>query len=137
MKVTSPRGWLALVALLAIVLAALIWGVFGSIPVEVNGDKGVLLGGDSRSQAVTQTSGLVTDVRVDIGDDVQNGQVLARVRPNEGAETDVVSLFDGRVDELLIEEGLLLDRGQSVAVIKEETTRFRLSSSWPVRRASS
>jgi len=119
MRVTSPRGWLALIGLLALVAAAVVWGVFGTIPVQLSGDKGILLGGDSRSQAVSQISGLVTDVRVKIGDDVQEGQVLARVRFAGGAETDVVSLFDGRVDEILIEKGVLLERGQSVAVIKE------------------
>jgi Biotin-requiring enzyme len=118
MRVTDPKGWLALIALLALVAAAVVWGVFGSVPVQVSGDKGVLLAGDSRSQAVSQTSGLVTDVRVEIGDHVKEGQVLARVRPNDGAETDVVSLFDGRVDEILIEEGRFLERGQQVAVIK-------------------
>jgi multidrug resistance efflux pump len=118
MRVTDPRGWLALVALLALVAAAVVWGVFGSVPVEVSGDKGVLLAGDSRSPAVSQTSGLVTDVPVEIGDYVHKGQVLARVHPNEGAETNVVSLFDGRVDEILIEEGMVLERGQQVAVIK-------------------
>jgi multidrug efflux pump subunit AcrA (membrane-fusion protein) len=118
MRVTDPKGWLALIALLALVAAAVVWGVFGSLPVEVGSDKGVLLGGDSRNPAVSQTSGLVTDVLVKIGDHVQEGQVLARVRPNEGAETDVVSLFDGRVDQILIEKGMFLERGQQVAVIK-------------------
>ena len=119
MRVTDPRGWLALIALLALAAAAVVWGVFGTVPVQAEGDKGVLLGGDSRSQAVSQTSGLVTDVRVEIGDDVREGQVLARVLPDEGAETDVVSLFDGRVDQILIEKGMLLSRGQQVAVIKK------------------
>jgi HlyD family secretion protein len=118
MRVTDPKGWLALIALLALVATAVVWGVFGSVPVEVGGEEGVLLGGDSRSPAVSQTAGLVTDVRMEMGDPVQQGQVLARVSPNEGAETDVVSLFDGRVDQLLIEEGMFLGRGQRVAVIK-------------------
>jgi HlyD family secretion protein len=118
MRVTDPKGWLALIALLALVATAVVWGVFGSVPVEVGGEEGVLLGGDSRSPAVSQTAGLVTDVRMEIGDPVQQGQVLARVSPNEGAETDVVSLFDGRVDQILIEEGMFLGRGQRVAVIK-------------------
>jgi len=118
-RVTGPRGWLALVALLILVVAAVVWGVFGTIPVVVQGDEGVLLGGDSRHQVVSQTSGLVTDVRVKIGDRVKKGQVVARVRPNGGAETDVVSLFGGRLDEILIEEGMLLERGQNVAVVKE------------------
>ena len=118
MRVTDPKGWLALIALLALVATAVVWGVFGSVPVEVGGEEGVLLGGDSRSPAVSQTAGLVTDVRMEMGDPVQQGQVLARVSPNEDAETDVVSLFDGRVDQILIEEGMFLERGQRVAVIK-------------------
>jgi hypothetical protein len=118
MRVTDPKGWLALIALLALVAAAVAWGFFGSVSVQESGDKGVLLAGDSRSQVVSQTSGLVTDIRVEIGDHVQEGQVLARVRQGGGSETDVVSLFDGRVDAILIEDGMLLERGQQVAVIK-------------------
>jgi multidrug efflux pump subunit AcrA (membrane-fusion protein) len=119
MRVTSPRGWLALIALLALVAAAVAWGIFGTIPVAVSAEEGVLLGGDSRDPVVSQTSGLVTDVRVKAGNKVKEGHVVARVRPDGGAETDVVSLFDGRVDEILIEEGMLLTRGQNVAVVKE------------------
>ena len=137
MRVTDPKGWLALIALLALVAAAVVWGVFGSVPVQVSGDKGVLLAGDSRSQAVSQTSGLVTDVRVEIGDHVQEGQVLARVRQGGGAETDVVSLFDGRVDEILIEEGMLLERGQQVAVIKRGNEPLQAFVFVPASRASS
>ena len=84
MRVTDPKGWLALIALLALVATAVVWGVFGSVPVEVGGEEGVLLGGDSRSPAVSQTAGLVTDVRMEMGDPVQQGQVLARVIRNPG-----------------------------------------------------
>jgi HlyD family secretion protein/Biotin-lipoyl like len=119
MRVTGPKGWLALVALLALVAAAVVWGIFGTLPVVVGADEGVLLGGDSRNQVVSQTSGLVTDVRVETGDSVKKGQVLARVRPNQGADSDVVSLFDGRVDSVVVEEGMLLRRGQNVAVVKK------------------
>ena len=55
MRVTHPKGWLALVA------ATVVWGVFGSVPIEVGGDKGVLLGGDSRSQAASNPGGPPTD----------------------------------------------------------------------------
>jgi multidrug efflux pump subunit AcrA (membrane-fusion protein) len=119
MRVASPRGWLALIALFALLAATVVWGIFGTVPIVVSGNDGVLLGGDSRLQVVSQASGLVTEVRMEIGDRVQEGQVLARVRLNDGAETDVVSLFDGRVDSVLIEKGMLLDRGQNVAVVKE------------------
>jgi hypothetical protein len=119
MRVTSPRGWLALIALLALVAAAVIWGVFGTIPVVISGDPGVLLGGDSRHQVVSQTSGLVTEVKVKTGDTIKEGQVVARVRSNAGTESDVLSLFSGRVDSIVIEKGMLVRRGQNVAVVKE------------------
>ena len=119
MRVTSPRGWLALIALFALLAATVVWGIFGTVPIVLGGEEGVLLGGDSRHQVVSQTSGLVTDVRMETGDQVKDGQVLARVRLNDDSETDVVSLFNGRVDSVLIEKGMLLQRGQHVAVIKE------------------
>jgi HlyD family secretion protein/Biotin-lipoyl like len=119
MRVTSPRGWLALIALLALVAAAVAWGVFGTIPVAVRAEEGVLLGGDSRHQIVSQTSGLITEVQVETGDTVKKGQVIARVRSNAGTESDVVSLFGGRVDSVVVEKGMLVRRGQNVAVVKE------------------
>ena len=80
------------------------------------GARGVLLSGDSRHPVVSQTSGLVTDVRVNTGDHVKKGAVVARVRSNGGAENDIISLFGGLVDSVLIEEGMLLRPGQRVAV---------------------
>lgn len=119
MRVTDPKGWLALVALLALVAAAVLWGVFGSIPVQVSGGEGILLHGGDRDEVVSQSSGLVTEVGVKTGDDVEEGQVIAQVRADDGTETDVVSLLGGRVDEVVIERGMLLDRGQQVAVVEQ------------------
>ena len=42
MQVTNPQGWLALVGLCALLAAALLWGIFGSVPTETTGE-GILL----------------------------------------------------------------------------------------------
>jgi len=84
MRVTGPKGWLALTALLALVAAAVVWGVLGTIPVAVHADEGVLLGGDSRRPVVSQTSGLATDVRVKTGDHIKKGEVVAQGTPQRG-----------------------------------------------------
>jgi hypothetical protein len=118
MRVTSPRGWLALIALLALIAAAVIWGVFGTVPVVISGDSGVLLGGDSRHQIVSQISGLVTEVKVKSGDTIKEGEVIATVRSNSGTESDVLSLYGGRLDSVVVEKGMLVKRGQDVAVVK-------------------
>jgi multidrug efflux pump subunit AcrA (membrane-fusion protein) len=119
MRVTDPKGWLALIALLALVAAAVVWGVFGSIPIQVGSDEGILLHSGARHEVASQVSGLVTEVSVKVGDDVKEGQAIATVRTDAGAKTDVVSLFGGRADEVLIQKGMVLDRGQNVAVVEE------------------
>ena len=118
MRVTRPRGWLALIALLALVAAAVAWGVLGSIPIVMNGEPGVLLGGDSRHQIVSQISGLVTEVKVKSGNTIKEGEVIATVRSNSGTESDVLSLYGGRLDSVVVEKGMLVKRGQDVAVVK-------------------
>ncbi len=79
MQVTNPRGWLALSALLALLLAALVWAVFGSIPTEAVG-QGILLRHGGVSELVAAGSGQVEEVLVTVGDALERGQVIARIR---------------------------------------------------------
>jgi HlyD family secretion protein len=50
---------------------------------------------------------------------VKEGQVIARVRSDSGAKTDVVTLYSGRADEVLVQKGMVLDRGDQVAVVEQ------------------
>jgi multidrug efflux pump subunit AcrA (membrane-fusion protein) len=118
MRVVDPKGWLALIGLLALVVPAAVWGIFGSIPTQVTADDGILIHRDALHEVVSQTSGIVTDVSVKTGDDVQQGQVVVHVRTEAGAEVNVVSLFTGRVVDVAIDKGMFLDRGQQVAVVE-------------------
>ncbi|MEM7114707.1 MAG: hypothetical protein AAF614_19885 [Chloroflexota bacterium] len=45
MKVTTPKGWLALVGLLLVIATAVFWATFSTIPTQVVG-QGVLVTGD-------------------------------------------------------------------------------------------
>jgi len=79
MQVTRPQGWLALAALLALILAALAWGVLGSIPTEALG-QGILLRQGGVSELVAAGSGQVEEVLVRVGDTLEKGQAVARIR---------------------------------------------------------
>lgn len=79
MQVTNPRGWLALGALVALLIAALVWGIFGSIPTEAFGE-GILLRRGGVSDLVTTGSGQVQEVLVAVGDVIDKGQVVATIR---------------------------------------------------------
>jgi multidrug efflux pump subunit AcrA (membrane-fusion protein) len=119
MRVTDPRGWLALIALLALVIAAVGWSIFASVPVEVGGDQGVLIHSGARHGVASQVSGLVTQVEVKPKDQVKEGQVIARVQTDSGEKADVVTLYSGRAEEVLVQKGMVLNRGQQVAVVEQ------------------
>lgn len=77
-KVTSPRAWLALIAIGCILLSAIIWGFFGSIPTKIEG-QGILLNNGGIFSVQHHASGQVSDIRVRVGDMVKKGDVVARI----------------------------------------------------------
>ncbi len=82
MQVTDPKGWLALGALGALLLTSLAWGIFGSIPTEARGE-GILLRQGGVSSLVSAENGQVEEILVAVGDVIEKGQVVARIRQEE------------------------------------------------------
>jgi HlyD family secretion protein len=78
-QVTDPRGWLALTGLSALLLAALGWGIWGSIPSEARGE-GILLRQGGVSDLVSAANGQVAEILVSVGDVIEKGQPVARIR---------------------------------------------------------
>jgi HlyD family secretion protein len=78
-QVTDPKGWLALAGIGAILLAAIGWGVLGSIPTTSQGD-GILLRQGGISDLVSNAAGQVQEVLVSVGDVIEKGQPVARIQ---------------------------------------------------------
>lgn len=78
-QITNPRGWLALGALGAILVAALGWSIWGSIPAEATGE-GILIRQGGVSDLVTAANGQVEEILVNVGDVIAKGQPVARIR---------------------------------------------------------
>lgn len=78
LRVTDVRGWVVLVAIGVVLLTALGWGVVGSIPETVSG-VGMLIRSGGVFEVVPIASGRVTDLAVNVGDVVSEGQVVARM----------------------------------------------------------
>jgi hypothetical protein len=114
-RVTRPAGWLALLALGGILLAVIVWGVLGSLPVQVAG-QGILLSADGLHEVVSPAAGLVAEVDVDAGEVIQAGQVVARITARAAEAGRPISLpvsspFAGRVVERLVDAGTPVDAG--------------------------
>ncbi len=78
-QVTDPRGWIALAGLGALLLAAIGWGIWGSIPTEAQGD-GILLRQGGISDLVANATGQVQEMLVSVGDVIEKGQPVARIQ---------------------------------------------------------
>ncbi len=87
MQVTSPKGWIALMAVVGLLAIAMIWGFLGYIPTTANGD-GILLRRGGVSTVVSAGSGQVEEILVAVGDVIQKGQIVAKIR-QEGIERQI------------------------------------------------
>lgn len=85
LSVTTPRAWMALLALTLLLAGGVSWGIFGSIPVRVHGDC-ILLRFGGILDLPTVSGGQVTDIRPRPGDLVQRGQTIARIAQPELVE---------------------------------------------------
>jgi HlyD family secretion protein len=82
MRVTDPRGWIVLASFTVVLLTAGVWGVFGSLPQNVGG-MGMLVKSGGVFEVISLSSGRIADVAVSVGDEVSEGQVVARLAQPE------------------------------------------------------
>ncbi|MEM1250279.1 MAG: NHLP bacteriocin system secretion protein [Acidobacteriota bacterium] len=78
MRLTSPAVWLAGVALAFIAVGGATWGFIGKVRDRASG-PGILIHGGQLKSVISEWSGEVTEVLVEEGDTVEEGQVIARV----------------------------------------------------------
>lgn len=78
LRVTDARGWIALSAVGLLLAAALVWSVTGTLPHKVAG-AGMLVKSGGVLEVVAPAEGRVSDVAVEVGESVTEGQVVARV----------------------------------------------------------
>lgn len=103
LTVTTPIGWLALIAVGTLILAALIWGFFGSISNNAVG-KGIIISSGGIISVVHHTNGQLTDVSVRDGDYVKKGMVIARIE-----QTDLINQINQLKADLAAAKAIDLD----------------------------
>lgn len=101
MRVTSTRSWVALLALCTLVVLAIGWSIFGSIPSKVGGTC-MLIRPGGVLEVVAPGAGRITDISVDVGDPVREGQMIARIERHE-AQSQIRST-EAKLHELRTQE---------------------------------
>jgi hypothetical protein len=136
MQVTSAKAWLALVGLASVVVAAVLWGCLGRIPVEVNGE-GILLRPPGIYRIFTESGGVVTAVGIADDKVVRAGQMVARIRSRDGMEQEIRSESDGLVLQLLVQPHLYVAPGTKIASLEPLTDELRAVVYVPAGQAKS
>jgi len=85
MQLTSPRNWIVLSGLAALLVAGIMWGVFGTIRTKVQGQAFLIKRGGVY-RVVSLGAGEVTKIEVQPGATVRPGQVIAWIAQPQLAE---------------------------------------------------
>ncbi|AET69241.1 hypothetical protein Desor_3779 [Desulfosporosinus orientis DSM 765] len=97
-KITSPGIWSVLLGCLALLIAVVFWGFYGSIPDSVKAN-GVIFPQNGVTSVIPASGGRISDMRVKVGDFVEAGQIIA-VIPQEDIIKQVTELkSNARADE--------------------------------------
>jgi multidrug efflux pump subunit AcrA (membrane-fusion protein) len=113
-RVTTPKGWLALVGLGSLLIVALLWGIFGTIE-TTNAGQGILIRGSGVQTIESPVPGQIERISVKVGEDIKVGQPVASVRSSDASDTvTVASPYDGRVLEIQENEGGIVQAGTSL-----------------------
>lgn len=81
-KITHPGIWAVLLGCLVLMMAAGVWGFFGSIPDSVK-TVGVIFPQSGTTAVVPAVGGRISDMRVRVGDFVEAGQIIAVIPQEE------------------------------------------------------
>mgnify|MGYP001380126384 CR=1 FL=1 len=120
MRVTSPKGWVALLALAGIIVAGVVWSIVGTVSTTVRAE-GVLLRGTGTYNITAPADGRVAAIKVARGDTVQPGQVVAMLDRSGSAAVPIVNPFPGpvRVLEVVVDLWEYATPGSAVLNVEE------------------
>src|SRR5262245_4031272 len=139
MQVTDPRGWLVLAAFGVVLSAGAVWGVLGRLPHDVGG-VGMLVKSGGVFEVIASSAGRITDVAVQVGEMVTEGQVVARIAQPERADRlaeakAVLAVLRTQRDEIVAhgsQDVALQTRllGQQRTTVEQAMSAVQQSTAW-------
>ena len=124
MTIVSARSAFALGALLVLIVIALLWAFFGTIPVTVTG-RGVFVSGEGVVRVASSDDATILEVDVAPGVTVRGGDVIARERNTLGTVVALRAPRAGTVIELVQDAGAVVRRGDAVVSIATSGQKLR------------
>jgi HlyD family secretion protein len=112
MQVVNPRSWIPLATLGSLVFIAILWSIFGRIPITVEG-RGILIFPGNVVPLQSKSAGQIIELKIKVGDVVKAGQVIGAIDQSE-----VQKQLDQQQDKL----AELQSQNQQVGSLQETST---------------
>ncbi|HTX03851.1 MAG TPA: HlyD family efflux transporter periplasmic adaptor subunit [Candidatus Acidoferrales bacterium] len=122
--IVSARSGLALAAIFVLVAITLLWAIFGTIPVTIEG-RGVFVAGSGTARITAAADGTIENVDVSVGDSVSPGEAVARERTQDGAVVALRAPRAGVAVEIAARPTLFVHRGDTLASVAPTGSQLR------------
>lgn len=110
LRITSPQGWIGLLAASLVILTALAWGIFGTIPTKVDG-LGIFIDPRGIHPVVALGSGRLSSIKVKIGDTLDEGQLVATMtNPDVQKQLDNQKILFSNLEAEYAQEKNLIEK---------------------------
>ena len=106
--ITPPSFWIALSGAGIIILAATVWGFFGTLPVNVNAN-GIYVNEQGTQSVYSEVAGVISEVLVEDGEQVKKGDIIAVFNTDDADEK--IADYEERIRKV---ESVTLDSAADV-----------------------
>ncbi len=132
--ITDPLGWIGLAALLFLLLFTTGWGIFGSIPEQVNG-KGILVSaGGQIVDAMSPAAGRISKLSVSQNAFVEAGDEIAVIEQSSLAES--LRSAQDALNEKTLQRATLVVAFEKQSLLHQYNTREQVESQKQIMSAA-
>lgn len=112
--ISSPMSWLALLGVVGIVVAVIVWSIMGTLP-ETTSIQGVIVPPQNVGAVYADCVGVVSKIEKNTGDTVSSGSAVVSVSSGKSEETQILAQQNGELSQMLVAEGDMVYAGAEVA----------------------
>ena len=99
--VSSPMSWLALIGVAVIIVAAIVWSVFGTLPTTAT-VNGIVVNPASTGAVYSEYAGTVSEIVKEAGDSIKDGDEIAKIKTASGEILTIKATQSGTLTNLLV-----------------------------------
>lgn len=113
-KITSPLSWLALLGVLIIIVATIVWAFTGTLA-STTSFNGVVVNSQNIGTLYADEFGTVEKAQKKVGDKTKTGDVIYEIKTAEGVHKKILAKEDGIITAMLADVDSKIHIGAEIA----------------------